>query len=225
MQAIVHDPNYSLAYVGLADCYNLMREYTLMPSNEAYSRALAAAKKAVELDDQSSEAHASLAFVSFFGMWDVVTGDREFRRAIDLNPNNAAPHHWFANGYRPGTRRWGTRRRHRGPKGLRFRRGARHARGHAAGPEKTLCPALGSTHRPRLDLRHARQQGRSSAIPSGSLRATRRLAALCRRLSRIQQPARPARLPRSPSPHEPPPRRSPLTHAATLRAPPLHKFL
>jgi tetratricopeptide (TPR) repeat protein len=97
MQAVVHDPNYSQAYVGLADCYNLMREYTLMPSSEAYPRALAAAKKAVELDDQSSEAHASLAFVSFFGMWDLATGEREFRRAIDLNPNNAAAHHWYAN--------------------------------------------------------------------------------------------------------------------------------
>ncbi len=97
MQAVVHDPNYSQAYVGMADCYNLMREYTLMPSTEAYPRALAAAKKAVELDDQSSEAHASLGFVSFFGMWDIVTGEREFRRAIDLNPNNAAPHHWYAN--------------------------------------------------------------------------------------------------------------------------------
>ena len=96
-QAIVHDPNYSQAYVGMADCYNLMREYTLMPSSEAYPRALAAAKKAVELDDQSSEAHASLAFVSFFGMWDLATGEREFRRAIDLNPNNAAPHQWYAN--------------------------------------------------------------------------------------------------------------------------------
>jgi tetratricopeptide (TPR) repeat protein len=97
MQAVVHDPNYAQAYVGLADCYNLMREYTLMPSSEAYPRALAAAKKAVELDDQSSEAHASLAYVSFFGMWDFATGEREFRRAIDLNPNNAAPHHWYAN--------------------------------------------------------------------------------------------------------------------------------
>src|SRR5713226_7613311 len=97
MQAIVHDPNYSMAYVGMADCYNLLREYTLMPSSEAYPRALAAAKKAVELDDLSSEAHASLAFVTFFGMWDVATGEREFRRAIDLNPNNAAPHHWYAN--------------------------------------------------------------------------------------------------------------------------------
>jgi len=95
-QAIVRDPNYAPAYVGLADCYNLLREYTVMPSSEAYPRALAAAKKAVELDDQSSEAHASLAFVTFYGMWDAATADREFRRALTLNPNNATAHHWFA---------------------------------------------------------------------------------------------------------------------------------
>ena len=95
-QAIVHDPNYAPAYVGLADCYNLLREYTLMSPTEAYPRALAAAKKAVELDDQSSEAHASLAFALFYGTWDVGTADREFRRAIELNPNNSVAHHWYA---------------------------------------------------------------------------------------------------------------------------------
>jgi DNA-binding winged helix-turn-helix (wHTH) protein/Tfp pilus assembly protein PilF len=95
-QAIVHDPTYAPAYVGLADCYNLMREYTLMPASEAYPRAFAAAKKAVELDDQSSEAHASLAFASFYGMWDLAMADREFRRAIDLNPDNGLAHHWYA---------------------------------------------------------------------------------------------------------------------------------
>jgi tetratricopeptide (TPR) repeat protein len=97
MQAVVHDPNYAQAYVGLADCYNLLREYSAMPASEAYPRALAAAKKAVELDDQSSEAHASLAFATFFGMLDVAGGEREFRRAIDLNPGNASAHHWLAN--------------------------------------------------------------------------------------------------------------------------------
>ena len=95
-QAIVHDPNYAPAYVGLADCYNLMREYTLMPASEAYPRALAAAQKAVELDDQSSEAHASLAFALFWGTWNVADAEREFRRAIELNPNNAVAHHWYA---------------------------------------------------------------------------------------------------------------------------------
>lgn len=96
MQAIVRDPNYAQAYVGLAECYNLLREYTVMPASEAYPRALAAAKKAVELDSESSEAHASLAFASFYGMWDVATADREFRRAIELNPSNAIAHHWYA---------------------------------------------------------------------------------------------------------------------------------
>ncbi len=95
-QAIVHDPGYAKAYVGLADCYNLLREYTLMPANEAYPRALAAAKRAVELDDHSSEAHASLAFASFWGMWDAKTADHEFRRAIELDPRNAMAHHWYA---------------------------------------------------------------------------------------------------------------------------------
>ncbi len=95
-QSIVHDPNYAPAYVGLADCYNLLREYTLMPASEAYPRAFAAARKAVELDERSSEAHASLAFVSFFGMWDVATAGREFQRAIELDPNNGLAHHWYA---------------------------------------------------------------------------------------------------------------------------------
>ncbi|HET9410174.1 MAG TPA: tetratricopeptide repeat protein [Candidatus Sulfotelmatobacter sp.] len=95
-QAIAHDPNYSNAYVGLADCYNLLREFSAMPANEAYFKAFAAAKKAVELDPQSSEAHASLAFATFFGMWDAADAEREFRRAIQLDPNNAKAHHWYA---------------------------------------------------------------------------------------------------------------------------------
>jgi DNA-binding winged helix-turn-helix (wHTH) protein/Tfp pilus assembly protein PilF len=95
-QAIAHDPNFSDAYVGLADCYNLLREFSAMPGNEAYFKAFAAAKKAVELDPQSSEAHASLAFVTFFGMWDAADADKEFRRAIELDPNNVKAHHWYA---------------------------------------------------------------------------------------------------------------------------------
>jgi DNA-binding winged helix-turn-helix (wHTH) protein/Tfp pilus assembly protein PilF len=95
-QAIAHDPNYSDAYVGLADCYNLLREFSAIPANEAYFKAFAAAKKAVELDPQSSEAHASLAFVTFFGMWDAADSEKEFRRAVQLDPNNAKAHHWYA---------------------------------------------------------------------------------------------------------------------------------
>jgi DNA-binding winged helix-turn-helix (wHTH) protein/Tfp pilus assembly protein PilF len=95
-QAIVHDPNYAEAYVGLADCYNLLREYTAMPGNEAFERAYAASEKAVELDDSSSEAHASLAFVLYNGMWRIPEADREFRRAIELDPRNVKAHHWWA---------------------------------------------------------------------------------------------------------------------------------
>jgi len=69
-QAIVRDPSNARAYVGLADCYNLLREFSAMPANEAYPRALDAARKAVQLDDALAEAHNSLAFVSFYWNWD-----------------------------------------------------------------------------------------------------------------------------------------------------------
>jgi DNA-binding winged helix-turn-helix (wHTH) protein/tetratricopeptide (TPR) repeat protein len=95
-QALARDPNYSDAYVGMADCYNLLREFSAMPPDEAYFRAFAAAKKAVELDDRSASAHASLAFVTFWGMWDARGAEAEFRRAIELDPNNAKAHHWLA---------------------------------------------------------------------------------------------------------------------------------
>ena len=95
-QAIARDPNYSDAYVGLADCYNLLREFSAMPANDAYFKAFAAAKKAVELDPQSPEANATLGFVSFWGMWDAADAEREFRRAIELDPMNARAHHWLA---------------------------------------------------------------------------------------------------------------------------------
>ncbi len=79
-QAIAHDPNYSDAYVGLADSYNLLREFSAMPGNEAYFKAFAAAKKVV----------------TFFGMWDAADAEKEFRRAIELDPNNVKAHHWYA---------------------------------------------------------------------------------------------------------------------------------
>jgi len=95
-QAIVRDPTYAQPYVGLADCYNLLREFAAMPSDEAFPRALAAAKKAVELDDSSAEAHASLAFVTYYWSWDVAGAEAEFRRAIELDPHYVAAHHWYA---------------------------------------------------------------------------------------------------------------------------------
>ena len=62
------------------------REYSAMPPNEAYPRALAAAKEAVKLDDSSAEAHNSLAFVTFYWDWDAATAEREYKRAIALSP-------------------------------------------------------------------------------------------------------------------------------------------
>ena len=95
-QAIVHDPAYAQAYVGLADSYSLLREYSTMPALEAEQRARAAAQKAVELDPNLAEAHTSLAFAEFWGSLDVADADREFRRAIELDPNLARAHHWYA---------------------------------------------------------------------------------------------------------------------------------
>ena len=95
-QAIVQDPSYAQPYVGLADCYNLLREYSVMPPGDAYPRALAAAKRAVELDDKSAEAHNSLAFVTFYWTRDAATAEHEFKRAIALNPDYVAAHHWYA---------------------------------------------------------------------------------------------------------------------------------
>lgn len=95
-QAIVHDPGYAQAYVGLADSYSLLREYSTMSAQEAETRARAAAQKAVELDPNLAEAHTSLAFAEFWGFLDVADADREFRRAIELDPNLARAHHWYA---------------------------------------------------------------------------------------------------------------------------------
>ena len=95
-QSIVRDPNYAPAYVGLADCYNLLREYTKMPPEEAYPRAKAAAERAIALDDSLSGAHSSLAFVDFYWSWDSASAEKEFKRAIELDPNSVVAHHWYA---------------------------------------------------------------------------------------------------------------------------------
>ena len=96
-QAIVADPQCAKAYAGLADSYNLIREYTAMPEDEAFPRAEAAARKAIELDPNLAEGHRALAFPSFWWKRDVVTARREFERAIALNPNDGTAHLWFAN--------------------------------------------------------------------------------------------------------------------------------
>ncbi len=95
-QSIVVDPNYAPAYVGLADCYNLLREYSSLPESEAYPRAISAAKRAIALDDSLSGAHSSLAFAEFYWNWNFTEAEKEFRRAIELSPNAEQAHHWYA---------------------------------------------------------------------------------------------------------------------------------
>src|SRR5579872_1708452 len=95
-QAIVQDPRYAAAYVGLADSYNLLREYSAMPSSDAFPRARAAAQKAVQYDPNSADAHTSLAFALFWGFVDVAGAESHFKRALELQPNNARAHHWYA---------------------------------------------------------------------------------------------------------------------------------
>lgn len=97
-QAIAKDPNYAAAYSGLADTYALLGDwqYSVMPTKEAMPRALAAARKAVELDDSLGEAHASLAFCLEGFDWDFAAADGEFQRAVALSPGYATAHHWYA---------------------------------------------------------------------------------------------------------------------------------
>lgn len=95
-QSIVADPGYAKAYVGLADCYGLLREFAAMPDSEAWPRALAAVRKAVELDDSLAEAHSTLGFDLFYGSLDLKGGEGEFKRAVELNPNYAEAHQWYA---------------------------------------------------------------------------------------------------------------------------------
>jgi TolB-like protein/DNA-binding winged helix-turn-helix (wHTH) protein/Flp pilus assembly protein TadD len=97
-QAIEEDPNYAQAYSGLADTYALLGDwqYAVMTPAEANPKAKAAALKAVELDSSLGEAHNSLAFVLDGFDWDLDSGGKEFRRAIELNPGYATAHHWYA---------------------------------------------------------------------------------------------------------------------------------
>jgi tetratricopeptide (TPR) repeat protein len=94
-QSVVHDPGYAPAYAGLADTYDLLREYSTMPERDAYARAIAAARKAVELDDSLAEGHRALGFAEMWGSWDFVDAEKQFRRAIELNPKDPLAHKWY----------------------------------------------------------------------------------------------------------------------------------
>jgi serine/threonine protein kinase/tetratricopeptide (TPR) repeat protein len=95
-EAIEKDPNFSLSYVGLADSYNVLPDYSPIPSNEAYLKAKEAALKALEIDPALAEAHASMAFIVRDYEQDLESAEREFKHAIELNPGYATAHHWYA---------------------------------------------------------------------------------------------------------------------------------
>ena len=95
-EAIERDPTYALAYVGLADYYITLGNFSLMSSQECYPKGKAAAKKALQTDPGSAEALTTLAVIQGSYEWDREGAEASFRRAIELNPNYATAHHWYA---------------------------------------------------------------------------------------------------------------------------------
>jgi TolB-like protein/DNA-binding winged helix-turn-helix (wHTH) protein/Tfp pilus assembly protein PilF len=94
-QAIRTDPNYALAYAGLADSYALLDDWGETAPRDSFPKARAAAERAIALDDSLAEAHVSLAIVREAYDWDWVGAEQEFKRAIELNPNYATAHQWY----------------------------------------------------------------------------------------------------------------------------------
>jgi TolB-like protein/DNA-binding winged helix-turn-helix (wHTH) protein len=95
-QAIAIDPGYAQAYAGLADCYVLMPAFSGLPPAEFMEKARGAAQQALRLDDGLAEAHTSLALITENYDWNWPAAGKEYRRAIELNPNYATAHHWYA---------------------------------------------------------------------------------------------------------------------------------
>ncbi len=95
-QASKKDAKFALAYAGLADGYGLLNLYQAPPPPDAYLRAKENGKRAIALDEQLAEAHASLAYVLFYHDRNRPKAEQAFRRAIELNPSYATAHHWFA---------------------------------------------------------------------------------------------------------------------------------
>jgi len=95
-QAISRNPGSARAYAGLASTYDLMPEYAFMPNQEAFPKAIEAAKRAIQLDPSLPEAHRALAFGLFFWEWDVPGSIGEYQTAIALDPKQVESHHWYA---------------------------------------------------------------------------------------------------------------------------------
>ena len=95
-KAIVEDAHYALAHSGLADAYGLLAHYGVLGPAAVWTKAASSAATAVMLDDNSAETHTSLAHVKSTQDWDWLGAEREFRRALSLNPRYATAHHWYA---------------------------------------------------------------------------------------------------------------------------------
>jgi len=95
-KAIEKDPNWALAYAGLADSYSILGEYSVLPPKETYPKAKAAALKALEIDDGIAEAHTALALAKRDYDWDWLGAEKEYKRAIELNPSYPIAHQWYA---------------------------------------------------------------------------------------------------------------------------------
>lgn len=95
-EAIEIDPNYAQAYTGLADSYILLGYYAAESPNDVMPKAKAATVRALELDDSLAEAHSSLAYIQYAFEWNWAASEREFKKAIRLNPKYATAHHWYA---------------------------------------------------------------------------------------------------------------------------------
>jgi TolB-like protein/DNA-binding winged helix-turn-helix (wHTH) protein/Flp pilus assembly protein TadD len=95
-QAVTKDTNYARAYAGLADSYALTSSYSFASPNELMPKARAAALRAIQIDDSLAEAHTSLALITENYDWDWQTAGKEYRRALQLDPNYATAHQWYA---------------------------------------------------------------------------------------------------------------------------------
>jgi serine/threonine protein kinase/lipoprotein NlpI len=88
------DPGYALPYVGMADAFGILGIYSFMPPHQAYSRARAAANKALEIDPEMGEVYASLGWIAMFYDWDWPAAEKHFLKAIQMKPDYAPAHLW-----------------------------------------------------------------------------------------------------------------------------------
>jgi tetratricopeptide (TPR) repeat protein len=95
-RALEKDPEYALAWAGIADTMSLMGEYTNLSRRDLYSKQMEAVHKALEIDPQLAEAHISLAISLMLNDWDWTGAEREFKLGLQLDPKNATGHHWYA---------------------------------------------------------------------------------------------------------------------------------